>query len=208
MVTCNQHYSSAETCLSAFQAPLDPSTALGGFSGNNFSEVTSEIIVITRPLFLTKWCFFPFLQASAFIITYPVNNEVDRTGNENGKAVAWEKAFVHLVKVTSFILPFSLMVPLCLFLLLVWTCFLQLMTRNCSMVVIPLSSTRGVWAPNLVCIRQEVWAPKLACMRQEIWVPYLACIRLGLFSKNKLKKKIFWNEGKECSLLKFPIFLA
>lgn len=34
-----QHFSSAATCLSAFQAPIDPSTALGGFSGNNYSEV-------------------------------------------------------------------------------------------------------------------------------------------------------------------------
>ncbi|RZR93366.1 hypothetical protein BHM03_00021856, partial [Ensete ventricosum] len=34
-----QHFSSAENCLSAFRAPLDPSTALGGFSGNNYSEV-------------------------------------------------------------------------------------------------------------------------------------------------------------------------
>uniref|UniRef100_A0A1D1YJ54 Niemann-Pick C1 protein n=1 Tax=Anthurium amnicola TaxID=1678845 RepID=A0A1D1YJ54_9ARAE len=71
---CFQHFSSAATCLSAFQAPLDPSTALGGFSGSNYSE------------------------ASAFVITYPVNNELDETGKGNGKAVAWEKAFVHLVK--------------------------------------------------------------------------------------------------------------
>ncbi|KAJ6830561.1 Niemann-Pick C1 protein-like isoform X1 [Iris pallida] len=71
---CFLHYSSATTCLSAFQAPLDPSTALGGFSGNNYSE------------------------ASAFIITYPVNNELDKTGNGNGKALAWEKAFIRLVK--------------------------------------------------------------------------------------------------------------
>ncbi|KAG9443097.1 hypothetical protein H6P81_018951 [Aristolochia fimbriata] len=71
---CFQHYTSAETCLSAFKAPVDPSTALGGFPGSNYS------------------------QASAFVITYPVNNEVDKTGKENGKAVAWEKAFIHLVK--------------------------------------------------------------------------------------------------------------
>ncbi|PRQ25180.1 putative protein patched/dispatched [Rosa chinensis] len=71
---CFQHYSSAETCLSAFQAPLDPSTALGGFSGNNYSE------------------------ASAFVVTYPVNNAVDDVGNENGKALAWEKAFIQLAK--------------------------------------------------------------------------------------------------------------
>ncbi|XP_038979789.1 NPC intracellular cholesterol transporter 1-like isoform X2 [Phoenix dactylifera] len=71
---CFQHYSSAETCLSAFRAPLDPTTALGGFTGSNYSE------------------------ASAFVVTYPVNNEIDKSGKENGKAVAWEKAFIHLVK--------------------------------------------------------------------------------------------------------------
>ncbi|KAF9608782.1 hypothetical protein IFM89_011551 [Coptis chinensis] len=69
-----KHYTSATTCMSAFQGPLDPTTALGGFSGNNYSE------------------------ASAFVITYPVNNEIDQTSNGNGKAVAWEKAFIHLVK--------------------------------------------------------------------------------------------------------------
>ncbi|XP_050231627.1 uncharacterized protein LOC126680534 [Mercurialis annua] len=69
---CFQHYTSAETCLSAFQAPLDPTTAVGGFSGNNYTE------------------------ASAFIITYPVNNAVDEA--ENGKAVAWERAFIQLVE--------------------------------------------------------------------------------------------------------------
>lgn len=71
---CFQHYASAETCLSAFKGPLDPSTALGGFSGNNYSE------------------------ASAFVVTYPVNNAVNQVGDENGKAVAWEKAFIQLVK--------------------------------------------------------------------------------------------------------------
>ncbi|ONH92492.1 hypothetical protein PRUPE_8G178600 [Prunus persica] len=71
---CFQHYTSADTCLSAFQAPLDPSTALGGFSGNNYTE------------------------ASAFIVTYPVNNAVDDVGNENAKALAWEKAFIQLAK--------------------------------------------------------------------------------------------------------------
>lgn len=60
--------------MSAFKAPLDPSTALGGFSGNNYSE------------------------ASAFIVTYPVNNAVDKESNETKKAVAWEKAFIQLVK--------------------------------------------------------------------------------------------------------------
>lgn len=69
---CFQHYTTADTCMSAFKAPLDPSTALGGFSGNNYSE------------------------ASAFVVTYPVNNAIDEAGN--GKAVAWEKAFIQLVK--------------------------------------------------------------------------------------------------------------
>ncbi|XP_042511025.1 NPC intracellular cholesterol transporter 1-like isoform X2 [Macadamia integrifolia] len=71
---CFQHYTSTETCMSAFKGPLDPTTALGGFSGNNYSE------------------------ASAFIITYPVNNEIGMSGSENGKAVAWEKAFIQLAK--------------------------------------------------------------------------------------------------------------
>lgn len=38
-------------------------------------------------------------QASAFIVTYPVNNAIDKEGNETGKAVAWEKAFIQIVKV-------------------------------------------------------------------------------------------------------------
>ncbi|KAF0891217.1 hypothetical protein E2562_009398 [Oryza meyeriana var. granulata] len=71
---CFQHYTSEETCLSIFQSPIDPSTILGGFPGNNFTE------------------------ASAFVITYPVNNKVETTGQENGKAVAWERAYVNLVK--------------------------------------------------------------------------------------------------------------
>ncbi|MCI22969.1 Niemann-Pick C1 protein, partial [Trifolium medium] len=69
------HYTSTETCFSAFKAPLEPTTALGGFSGNNYSE------------------------ASAFIITYPVNNALAKFGDENGKAIAWEKAFIQLAKV-------------------------------------------------------------------------------------------------------------
>ncbi|KAL6963597.1 NPC intracellular cholesterol transporter 1 [Sarracenia purpurea var. burkii] len=71
---CFQHYTSADTCMSAFKAPLDPSTVLGGFSGSNYSE------------------------ASAFIVTYPLNNAVDEAGSGIGKAVAWEKAFIQLVK--------------------------------------------------------------------------------------------------------------
>ncbi|WCJ40010.1 NPC intracellular cholesterol transporter 1 [Euphorbia peplus] len=69
---CFQHYSTADTCLSAFEAPLEPSTALGGFSGSDYTE------------------------ASAFVITYPVNNAIGEA--ENGKAVAWEKAFIQLIE--------------------------------------------------------------------------------------------------------------
>ncbi|RVX16076.1 Niemann-Pick C1 protein [Vitis vinifera] len=69
-----------DTCMSAFKAPLDPSTALGGFSGNNYSE------------------------ASAFIVTYPVNNAIDKEGNETGKAVAWEKAFIQIVKISYLVM--------------------------------------------------------------------------------------------------------
>ncbi|CAL9782679.1 unnamed protein product [Musa acuminata subsp. burmannicoides] len=71
---CFQHFSSAEKCLSAFQAPLDPSTALGGFSGSNYSE------------------------ALAFVITYPVNNVLDKKSTEYAKSVAWEKAFIRLMQ--------------------------------------------------------------------------------------------------------------
>ncbi|ESW08014.1 hypothetical protein PHAVU_009G011300 [Phaseolus vulgaris] len=71
---CFEHYSSADQCMSAFKAPLDPSTVLGGFSGNDYSG------------------------ASAFVVTYPVNNAVDNEGNGTRKAVAWEKTFIQLVK--------------------------------------------------------------------------------------------------------------
>ncbi|XP_022982156.1 Niemann-Pick C1 protein-like [Cucurbita maxima] len=71
---CFEHYSSADSCRSAFKAPLDPSTALGGYTGNNYSE------------------------ASAFLITYPVNNAINKDSNESGRAVAWEKAFIQLAK--------------------------------------------------------------------------------------------------------------
>ncbi|MFS8006288.1 putative Sterol-sensing domain, protein patched/dispatched [Helianthus anomalus] len=71
---CFQHYTSDVNCMSAFKGPLEPSTALGGFSGNNYSE------------------------ASAFIVTYPVNNAIDKESNETKKAVAWEKAFIKLVE--------------------------------------------------------------------------------------------------------------
>ncbi|KAJ4880028.1 Patched family protein [Raphanus sativus] len=71
---CFQHYTSSELCLSAFQAPVDPSAVLGGFSGSNYSEAT------------------------AFVITYPVNNIVGDSSNENARAIAWEKSFIQLAK--------------------------------------------------------------------------------------------------------------
>lgn len=47
-------------------------------------------------------------QASAFIVTYPVNNAIDKEGNYSKKAVAWEKAFIQLVKVCMlYYVPFT-----------------------------------------------------------------------------------------------------
>lgn len=40
-------------------------------------------------------------QASAFIVTYPVDNAIDKEGNETKRAVAWEKSFIQLVKVCA-----------------------------------------------------------------------------------------------------------
>ncbi|KAJ8450788.1 hypothetical protein Cgig2_032413 [Carnegiea gigantea] len=71
---CFEHYTSADTCLSAFKGPLDPSTVLGGFSGNNFSEAT------------------------AFVVTYPVNNIIDESSDAIRKIVEWERAFIKLAK--------------------------------------------------------------------------------------------------------------
>jgi Niemann-Pick C1 protein len=36
------------------------------------------------------------------VITYPVNNKVEKTGQENEKAMAWERAYINLVKVLNF----------------------------------------------------------------------------------------------------------
>eukprot|EP00252_Welwitschia_mirabilis_P020709 TRINITY_DN5121_c0_g1_i1.p1 TRINITY_DN5121_c0_g1~~TRINITY_DN5121_c0_g1_i1.p1 ORF type:complete len:1312 (-),score=235.79 TRINITY_DN5121_c0_g1_i1:193-4128(-) len=71
---CFQHYTSSEPCLSAYKAPVNPNTILGGYTGNNYS------------------------QATAFVITYPVNNAVDENGDQIGKAIAWEDSFIHLAK--------------------------------------------------------------------------------------------------------------
>lgn len=38
-ISFDQHFSSSEPCLSAYQAPVDPSTVLGGFTGTNYSQV-------------------------------------------------------------------------------------------------------------------------------------------------------------------------
>lgn len=40
-------------------------------------------------------------------MTYPVNNAVSEVGDENGKAVAWEKAFIQLVKVWALFFFFN-----------------------------------------------------------------------------------------------------
>lgn len=89
--------------MSAFKAPLDPSTALGGFPGNNYSEVIYSSLLSWNLIWLLKnepRVIFPW-QASAFMVTYPVNNAIDKEVNVTQRAVAWEKAFIQLVKVLS-----------------------------------------------------------------------------------------------------------
>ena len=54
------------------------------------------MIVLAMLLLMT----FFLRQASAFIVTYPVNNAVDKKGNDSEKAVAWEKAFIQMTKVS------------------------------------------------------------------------------------------------------------
>lgn len=54
-------------------------------------------------------------QASAFIVTYPVNNALDKEGNGTGKAVAWEKAFIQLAQVFFFSPNDNLKEPFSLF---------------------------------------------------------------------------------------------
>lgn len=71
---CFEHFASSEACLSAFQAPIDPSTVLGGFTGTNYS------------------------QATAFVVTYPANNVVHKAAESNQAAVAWEEAYITLAK--------------------------------------------------------------------------------------------------------------
>lgn len=71
---CFEHFSSSEPCLSAYQAPVDPSTVLGGFTGTNYS------------------------QATALVVTYPVNNAVHKAVESNQAAIAWEEAYVTLAK--------------------------------------------------------------------------------------------------------------
>lgn len=56
-----QHYTSSETCLSAFQAPVDPSAVLGGFSGNNYSEV-----MVAEPLAQNLLVVFLTLNETVF----------------------------------------------------------------------------------------------------------------------------------------------
>jgi Niemann-Pick C1 protein len=96
-----QHYTSEETCLSTFQSPIDPSTILGGFPGSDFTEVIYYYTWLAEKKFMF-WCLTAVAwQASALVITYPVNNKVETTEQENGKAVAWERAFIKLVKVCN-----------------------------------------------------------------------------------------------------------
>ncbi|XP_024370575.1 uncharacterized protein [Physcomitrium patens] len=83
---CFEHYSSSEACLSAFGGPVDPTTILGGFSGNNYT------------------------QATALVVTYPVVNAISDEGN--AAAIAWEKEFIRLVKeeLVGMVMPYNLTV--------------------------------------------------------------------------------------------------
>lgn len=71
---CFSHYSASESCLSAFGAPIQPNVVIGGFSSNNY------------------------LEASAFIVTLPVDNAVGDSAEANGAAIAWEEAYIRLAK--------------------------------------------------------------------------------------------------------------
>ncbi|CAB80500.1 putative protein [Arabidopsis thaliana] len=95
---CFQHYTSSETCLSAFQAPVDPSAVLGGFSGNNYSEVMVSELGCSVPFDCYSDVKRTLFQATAFVVTYPVNNVIGDSSNENARAVAWEKSFIQLAK--------------------------------------------------------------------------------------------------------------
>lgn len=61
-------------------------------------------------------------QASAFIVTYPVDNAIDKKGNETKKAVAWEKAFIQLVKVFTLTYILSISGKAVMFLLVMVLC--------------------------------------------------------------------------------------
>lgn len=88
--------------MSAFKAPLDPSTSLGGFSGNNYLAVICIPVICSSINEVSRNQVIFFLtQASAFIVTYPVNNAIDKEGNDTKRTVAWEKAFIQLAKVCS-----------------------------------------------------------------------------------------------------------
>ena len=56
------------------------------------------------PLWVNLTLSLSTYQASAFVVTYPVNNAVNEAGNENEKAVSWEKAFIQVLKVFAYIL--------------------------------------------------------------------------------------------------------
>ncbi|KAG0607633.1 hypothetical protein M758_8G044300 [Ceratodon purpureus] len=71
---CFKHYASSASCLSASDEPVDPMTILGGFAEENFHEAT------------------------AFVITYPVVNSVNKSDDNYVAAVAWEHEFIRLVK--------------------------------------------------------------------------------------------------------------
>ncbi|ESQ53074.1 hypothetical protein EUTSA_v10024233mg [Eutrema salsugineum] len=83
---CFQHYTSSEMCLSAFQAPVDPSAVLGGFSGINYSEVMVAELACSEAF----GCYSDLKRN--------FNNVIGDSSNENARAVEWEKMFIQLAK--------------------------------------------------------------------------------------------------------------
>lgn len=62
-------------------------------------------------------------QASAFLVTYPVNNAINKEGNETERVVAWEKAFIQLAKVYLLSCVIPIIASSFFVLLFVFSCF-------------------------------------------------------------------------------------
>jgi len=96
-----QHHTSEETWLSTFHSPINPSTILGGFQGNNFTEVYYETVEPTIPTIFqrTKAICFAYGQTDA-VCEACFNNALPTTlcykisGSSPNKQEAWSLFFV------------------------------------------------------------------------------------------------------------------